>query len=130
MVHQVKDIETTDQIDDTKQPTLANDTKPLQLPASQVPRYQSWGRYPKVKEGLVEPVFWRAEMPDFAGFDKTVLPFGFGRSYGDSCLNEGGLVLDTTFLRRFITFDDEAGLLRCEAGVSLAEVLDLIVPHG
>jgi FAD/FMN-containing dehydrogenase len=129
MVNQVKDIEAVDQTD-ANSPTPAHDPNPVKLPASQVPRYQSWGRYPKVKEGFVEPVFWRGEFPDLAEIDQTVLPFGYGRSYGDSCLNEGGLVLDTTFLRRFIAFDDEAGLLRCEAGVSLAEVLELIVPRG
>jgi FAD/FMN-containing dehydrogenase len=33
-------------------------------------------------------------------------------------------------LRRFISFDEARGVLRCEAGVTLAEVLALIVPRG
>ena len=33
-------------------------------------------------------------------------------------------------LDRLIAFDAEAGLLRCEAGVTLAEILALIVPRG
>ncbi len=60
----------------------------------------------------------------------SVLPFGYGRSYGDSCLNPGGALLDVAPLNRFIAFDVDNGTLRCEAGVSLAEILELAVPHG
>ncbi|MEJ2397538.1 MAG: FAD-binding oxidoreductase, partial [Gammaproteobacteria bacterium] len=31
---------------------------------------------------------------------------------------------------RFIDFDREQGIVRCEAGISFAEILNLIVPHG
>ncbi len=91
---------------------------------------QSWGRYPRVKPERVVPVYWREEMPDLASFKQPVLPYAYGRSYGDSCLNEGGVVLDVSNLRRFIAFDEAQGVLRCEAGVSFAEVLALVVPHG
>jgi FAD/FMN-containing dehydrogenase len=59
-----------------------------------------------------------------------VLPFGCGRSYGDSCLNAGGALLDVSRLNRFISFDEERGVLRCEAGATLADVLALAVPRG
>ena len=59
-----------------------------------------------------------------------MLPFGLGRSYGDSCLNDGGVLLLTTSLNHIVAFDDEHGLFRCEAGVSLDEVLKVIVPRG
>lgn len=62
--------------------------------------------------------------------DTTVLPFGNGRSYGDSCLNVGGALLQTRSLDRFIHFDRETGVLACEAGVLLAEILQLVVPAG
>ncbi len=58
-----------------------------------------------------------------------MLAYGCGRSYGDSCLNEGGTLLVATGLDRFIALEP-SGLLRCEAGVTLAEILDLIVPQG
>jgi FAD/FMN-containing dehydrogenase len=60
----------------------------------------------------------------------TVLPFGNGRSYGDSCLNIGGALLQTRALDRFIRFDRDTGVLACEAGVLLAEILRLVVPAG
>src|SRR5579885_3686749 len=91
---------------------------------------QSWGRYPKIKPGRVIPVYWRSEIPDLSSLEGPVLPYAYGRSYGDSCLNEGGVSLDVSHLTRFISFDQETGLLRCEAGVSLAQILDLTVPRG
>jgi len=60
----------------------------------------------------------------------TVLPYGNGRSYGDSCLNVGGALLQTRSLDRFIHFDRATGVLACEAGVLLAEILQLVVPEG
>src|SRR5947209_10497131 len=61
---------------------------------------------------------------------RPVLPYGQGRSYGDSCLNDGGTLLRTGGLDRFIALDVETGTLRCEAGVTLGEILDLSVPRG
>ena len=60
----------------------------------------------------------------------SLLPFGNGRSYGDSCLNVGGALLQARSLDRFISFDREAGVLACEAGVLLSEILDVVVPAG
>ena len=59
-----------------------------------------------------------------------MLPFGNGRSYGDSCLNNGGHLLATRGLDRFLAFDPETGLIRCEAGVLLSEILSLTVGYG
>ncbi len=91
---------------------------------------QSWGHYPTVKPAQVTPVFWRSELPDLTTTAQSILPFAYGRSYGDSCLNEGGTSLDVSHLNRFIAFDEEEGLLRCEAGVSFATILEVMVPRG
>jgi len=91
-------------------------------------RFQSWGVYP-VSNGTPFRPGSRAEplnLPE-AGL---VLPFGNGRSYGDSCLNNDGLLLDTRSLDHFIAFDHETGVLRVEAGVLLADILELVVPRG
>lgn len=58
------------------------------------------------------------------------MPYGCGRSYGDSCLNDGGVLIDVTGLDRLIAFDPDRGILRCEAGITLAEILDVTVPQG
>jgi FAD/FMN-containing dehydrogenase len=59
-----------------------------------------------------------------------VLAYGMGRSYGDSCLNSEGPVLLTRSLRRFLSFDAQAGVLRAEAGTSLGEVTELVLGKG
>lgn len=95
---------------------------------SKVP--QSWGRFPLVRPEQVIPIHWRSELPDLAALEPSMLPFAYGRSYGDSCLNEDGVTLDVSRLNHFISFDEDEGLLRCEAGVSLADILAVIVPRG
>ena len=92
--------------------------------------YQSWGRYPRTQHTQVLPVYWRSEPPALGNIAESVLPFACGRSYGDSCLNDGGALVDVTDLRRFIAFDEPQALLRCEAGVTLADVLSLVAPRG
>lgn len=59
-----------------------------------------------------------------------MLPAGMGRSYGDVCLNHGNTLLLTRGLDRMLAFDPETGVLRCEAGVTLAEILEFAVPRG
>lgn len=93
-------------------------------------RYQSWGRFPKAKHKTVVPVRWRTDLPDINAIEGTVLPFGYGRSYGDSCLNNGGALLDTTHLNQMMAFDPQTGLIQVEAGVSLAEIVQFAVPRG
>lgn len=92
--------------------------------------YRSWGRYPQTRPSEVLPIVWRSDPPALDRLRGPVLPYACGRSYGDSCLNEGGLLLDVRRLDRLIAFDEERGLLQCEAGVTLAEILDLTVPRG
>jgi FAD/FMN-containing dehydrogenase len=73
---------------------------------------------------------WRSEPPELGRLPGTVLPYACGRSYGDSCLNDGGFLLDVSRLDRLMEFDEERGVLQCEAGVTLAEILALTVPRG
>ncbi|ALG67318.1 FAD-binding oxidoreductase [Beggiatoa leptomitoformis] len=90
--------------------------------------YQSWGRYPLVEQ-TVYPVQWANDAIPISA-RKPVLAYGKGRSYGDVCLNDKGILLDTRYLNHFIQFDRTTGILLCESGVSLQEILQLIVPMG
>ncbi|OFE13745.1 FAD-linked oxidase [Pseudohongiella acticola] len=58
------------------------------------------------------------------------ISYGMGRSYGDVCLNPGGALWLTRGLNRFISFDDQTGLLCCEPGVTLKEIQDCFVSRG
>ena len=58
------------------------------------------------------------------------VPHANGRSYGDQALNAGGTAWLTRGLDRLIAFDRTTGRLRCEAGVTLAEIIAVTLPHG
>ena len=93
------------------------------------PAFESWGRYPKV-DCRLETLFWTDEFPGSTPPAFPVLAVGMGRSYGDVCLLEGGTLLSTRGLDRFLHFDPASGLLRCESGVTLAQILEFSVPRG
>jgi FAD/FMN-containing dehydrogenase len=92
-------------------------------------RFESWGRYPEAAPARVVPVHWRSDVPFVRGAP-PFLAYGMGRSYGDSCLNGGGTLLTVRTLDRFVVLDEARGLLTCEAGVTLGEILELIAPRG
>jgi len=96
--------------------------------------YQSWGRYPKInkdKQDVYHVYSDSFSFPDLTENDNaSFLAYAQGRSYGDVCLNEDGILLDTQYLDHFIDYDKEKGILRCEAGVTFETILQLIVPHN
>ncbi len=98
-------------------------------PSQDRPQFESWGRYPKLF-AEVRPLFWKEDFPLPLAPDSKMLAVGMGRSYGDVCLLQHGTLLTTPNLDRLISFDSQTGLLRCEAGVTLAEILDFAVPRG
>jgi FAD/FMN-containing dehydrogenase len=56
--------------------------------------------------------------------------FGMGRSYGDACLNPGGVLWNTAGLDRLMSFDEERGVLTCEAGVLLRDIQRVMLRRG
>jgi FAD/FMN-containing dehydrogenase len=87
--------------------------------------YRSWGGT-LISEHLVSRPSTRQEACDalhLAQAGMHALPFGCGRSYGDVGLNPGGMLIDCRSLDRFIDFDAVTGIVTCEAGVRLADIL-------
>lgn len=91
--------------------------------------YPSWGLYPSAKPAAAVPALWSSERL-LPGRGTRRLPRGLGRSYGDSCLSEGGELILTRSLDRLLSFDDATGVLRCEAGVTISELLEVFLPRG
>lgn len=90
--------------------------------------YTSWGRYPRSSAAQIIRLSWASEVPNLNCLSGPALAYGKGRSYGDCCLNDGGTLFDCSGLDRFILFDKSAGILRCEAGVTLQAISRLILP--
>ncbi|MGC8785150.1 MAG: FAD-binding protein [Armatimonadota bacterium] len=90
-----------------------------------------WGRYPRALCHLYRPervkevvVTLQQEEPN--GF----LPRGLGRAYGDAALNSEGGVILMERIDRFLAFNETTGVVRCEAGVSLADIIATFLPRG
>jgi len=89
-----------------------------------------WGRYPIVESDCQAPGDKHSLKNTLANREPGagLIARGAGRSYGDSAIAES--ILETRYLDNFIEFDHVNGLLKCEAGVGIADVLKTIVPKG
>ncbi|WP_186061615.1 FAD-binding oxidoreductase [Burkholderia gladioli] len=94
---------------------------------------RSWARYPRHPQ-TGAPVHWRDSLPALlSGLSRrqaSVLAYGNGRSYGDSCLAASDQVLWMKSLDRFIAVDWQSGLVRAEAGMTLDVLLGAALPRG
>ncbi len=87
-----------------------------------------WGRWPRSTSELIAP---EGEAGVRAGLDaRGTIARGLGRSYGDAAMNSGRTVLAMTRLDRMLAFDEETGVVRCEAGVSLSQLIEAFAPRG
>ena len=80
------------------------------------------------KPGFVDELddLIRREADDANG----VLACGLLRSYGDTCINTNGRLINMTGLDRFISFDRMTGVMEVESGVSLKDILAVAIPAG
>ncbi|ARU60475.1 FAD-linked oxidase [Tumebacillus avium] len=90
-----------------------------------------WGNHPAEVCHVYRPDRVR-DITDLiaAGAERNYISRGLGRSYGDTALNDGSGVLLHTQFARFLHFDEEQGILECEAGVSFAEIIDHFLHRG
>lgn len=89
--------------------------------------FESWGRIDRRFRQSVTPNAYenvRSSAPPGA-----FLPFGNGRSYGDSCHNDQGSLIDARRRSRILGFDSGTGVISCDAGVTLRAILEKAIPH-
>jgi FAD/FMN-containing dehydrogenase len=60
----------------------------------------------------------------------ALLAYGNGRSYGDSCHNGAGTIVDMRPLNRIGAFNAETGVIEAEAGVLLSDIIAHAAPYG
>ncbi|MEO8198933.1 MAG: FAD-binding oxidoreductase [Gemmatimonadota bacterium] len=96
------------------------------LPPQQI---SGWGRYPTGTSQLARPEQVRG-ITDLVGAHRYVIARGLGRSYGDAAINEAGVTLLLERFNRFLSFDSATGMVRCEAGVTIADLLTHFLPRG
>jgi FAD/FMN-containing dehydrogenase len=88
-----------------------------------------WGHCPVVQCLSYRPEKRRELSTLITQHKGHLLARGLGRSYGDAPLQPAG-VLRTDRLDHMISFDAATGVVRAQAGVTLAELMEVIIPRG
>ena len=87
----------------------------------------NWSNYPSVKtdENSFSTISQFNELME----ENSLFSIrGLGRCYGDASLSNH--IISTLKFDRIIDFDLERGIFECEPGISLASILEVIVPKG
>lgn len=92
-----------------------------------VKKVTNWGNFPIV-EAEIRSEDSYDNIKNFVNTHNEVIARGNGRCYGDASLGEH--IFSTKRLNKFISFDRLNGIIECEAGVLLSEVLEVTVPQG
>lgn len=95
-----------------------------------VAAYESFGRIVRRPRRAISPD--EAEKMLSAGRKpaRGMLGFGAGRSYGDSCHNDDGVLVDMRARNRILAIDPAKATATVEAGALLKDVIAAIRPHG
>lgn len=89
--------------------------------------HSSWGFYPKTKNTELK-YDNLTDLIDLVKNNSDYIPYGNGRSYGDSALANN--IISMRKLNDIISFDDVSGVIEVQSGVLLSEILDCTVPKG
>jgi decaprenylphospho-beta-D-ribofuranose 2-oxidase len=94
-------------------------------------RLTGWGRIAPTVADLAEPS-GPDQVPALLreASSRGVIARGLGRSYNNAAQNCRGLVIQTTGLNRIIELDPGSGLVTCEAGTSLEQLMLAGLPAG
>jgi FAD/FMN-containing dehydrogenase len=92
--------------------------------------YESFGRtVPPARRAVsAEEAVARLKSGDASA--GSLLAYGNGRSYGDSCQNTTGAIANMRPMNRILAFDPESGVIEAEAGVLLSEIIAHAAPFG
>lgn len=85
----------------------------------------SWGMYPRNYSFKIKN-FNESNLR--SNFKLNSIPYGNGRSYGDSCISEN--IVNFKNHNHFISFDDANGVLRVQSGVILEEIINVVISKG
>ncbi len=87
----------------------------------------NWGNYP-IKEADDRLFSFDTELKKTIAEFSHFIPRGNGRCYGDASLADK--TITTTSFNKVLSFDKEQGLFECQSGITLDQVLEIIVPAG
>lgn len=92
-----------------------------------IQKVSNWGNYPVVEKTMKSEEALD-KIKTFVKDHHHIIARGNGRCYGDASLAEH--IFSTQRLNKFISFDRLNGIIECESGVLLSEILEVIVSQG
>lgn len=87
-----------------------------------------WGNYPTAQSFVTIPS--KEDELKVLVTRGNLIARGLGRSYGDQAINENKTVCICTRMHHFLSWDEHSGMLECEAGASLEEIITTFAPRG
>ncbi len=87
----------------------------------------NWGRYPTLLAELASPADTDEARAYLAACERLIAR-GNGRCYGDAALSPH--IVSTLKMNHLRSFDPATGVVDCEAGLLLSDLLDTVVPLG
>jgi len=87
----------------------------------------NWGRYPQLTAEVATPGD-RAEVRECLSRCECLIARGNGRCYGDASLSPH--IVSTLKMNQLRSFDAETGVVECDSGLLLDDLLRVIVPAG
>jgi len=90
-------------------------------------RLSGWANYPSVEADVYLPES-TGQLRELVLNSDCLIARGNGKSYGDAALS--GRVACMLSMNRITSFDPGTGVITCEAGVLLSDILPVIIPAG
>jgi decaprenylphospho-beta-D-ribofuranose 2-oxidase len=87
----------------------------------------NWGNYP-IMETEEKSFSLEEQLREIVKQAERVIARGNGRCYGDASLEEN--TISTLKYDKILSFDTEKGIFECQSGLTLNNILEVIVPKG
>jgi len=87
----------------------------------------AWGNYPVIDANVIKLKNKNFIKRIIKEIDNCI-PSGNRKSYGDSTLSQN--IIDCKPFDYFLDFDEKEGLLHCQSGVLLSDIIEVFVPRG
>lgn len=87
----------------------------------------NWNNYPREKSKVSSPVFAQ-DFDSILANNSTFIVRGNGRCYGDASLSTS--IVSSLKFNRILNFDEEQGIITCQSGLLLSDVLEQTMPRG
>ncbi|MEG3594857.1 MAG: FAD-binding oxidoreductase [Chloroflexota bacterium] len=93
-------------------------------------KIKGWGGHPIVSANVFRPERI-GDLIEFINRVKgTFLARGGGTSYGDASINNDGINIDMHRLNKMLHFDPDSGVLHCQSGVALRDIIKTFLQKG